>query len=122
MTSHTVLSKQQQALTQSSRIAARLVVLLSIAALIGWLFQLPILTAPPDARMTIKPASAVAFLLSGSALWLRLDPTTRAKKRIAQAFAALVLGIGLATLVEYLFNFNFGIDPLLSVEIRSALP
>lgn len=64
--------------------------------------------------VTMKPNTALAFVLAGVSLWLlRREEADQRARRIAGACAFLVALVGLLTLGEYLAGWNLGIDQLL---------
>ncbi len=76
--------------------------------LAGWLLDLGILKSVLPGQVSMKPNTALAFVLSGASLRLQ-----EGGRRGGRACAALVALIGLATLAEYLAGWNLGIDELL---------
>ena len=68
----------------------------------------------------MKANTAICFILAGSALW-QLYKSTKRSARYAQILAAIVLGIGLLTLIQYGFGVNLGIDQLLFKEPVTAV-
>jgi signal transduction histidine kinase len=87
-------------------------VVVGIAVLLGWLFNLTVLKAISTSMVSMKTNTALAFILAGLSLWLfRAD---RLWHRRLGSFAAVVtIGLGALTLVEYLAGIHFGIDELL---------
>lgn len=108
------------AYTSASRAAGGIVIGVGLAVLLGWLLRIPQLTSILPGFATMKANTALAFLLAGLSLWLA---HIRDKKPwvdwVAKAAAALTTLIGLATLSQYLFDQNFGIDQLLVDDIFS---
>jgi signal transduction histidine kinase/DNA-binding response OmpR family regulator/CHASE3 domain sensor protein len=64
--------------------------------------------------ITMKANTALCFLLAGCALFL--NQQTIYWQRLVQGMSLIVLGIGLATLSEYIFDWQLGIDQLLFRE------
>ena len=95
-----------------------IIIFIGFIVLIGWAFNIPLFKSPGSDFSTIKSNVGLVFLLIGFSLWLlqtkRANPDNR---RIAQilAFFFVVL-IGFLTILEYLFNFNIGIDQMLFKE------
>ena len=86
--------------------------------LIGWYFDIEILKLGfPGSPATMKANTALCFLLSGLSLWLSqimavqrssLGETRRILYlRISQFCAVAVAGIGLLTIIQYLFGWEF---------------
>jgi PAS domain S-box-containing protein len=100
--------------------------------LLGWYFDIEILKLGfPHSPATMKANTALCLLLSGCSLWLSQVKTAQrsslgeARERVnnrdlphrrlwLSGFCAIaVAGIGLLTIIQYLFGWNFGIDQLL---------
>jgi len=103
--------------------------------ILGWYFDIEILKKGfPGSPATMKANTALCFLLSGLSLWLSQIIAARrislgetetevnnmnSPRRyvfylwLARFCAVTVTGIGLLTLIQYLFDWNFGIDELL---------
>jgi signal transduction histidine kinase len=103
-----------------SRAASMLVMLVGALALAGWLFDATVLKAV-YAGITIKANTAVSLLLAGASLWLLGGRYNVWRRRAGQACAVLVGAIGIASLSQYLFGWNLGIDQLLFTEEAGAL-
>ncbi|MGH9501404.1 MAG: ATP-binding protein [Terriglobales bacterium] len=101
-----------------ARLGALLLILLGAFVLLGWLLNLGFLTSVLPGRATMKPNTAIGFLLSGVALFLLLRPhQTRTVRLWCAGCAAAVSLAGLLTLGEFLFHANFGIDQLLFKDL-----
>ncbi|HEU4417021.1 MAG TPA: PAS domain S-box protein, partial [Candidatus Angelobacter sp.] len=102
-----------------SAIASGLAVLAGIVVLIGWTFNLGFLTGIFPGFNTMKPNTALCFLLSGAALWLQLKgigrspSTARLTKLIVRFCAALVTTVGGISFCERIFHRSIGIDELM---------
>jgi len=98
-----------------SGISALIVGLLGGIAIIGWVYNIPLLKSIIPGFVTMKPNAAVCFMLSGIALWLLniKEKITLLQKTIIFLCSLLILLVGLLTLSEYIFNTNLGIDELL---------
>ena len=86
--------------------------------LVGWAFDLVILTSILPGLVRMKPNTALAFLLTGLLLWLALGapaaPQGRRGGRLVAGLLAVTVGlIGGLTLLEYGFGWDLGIDQLL---------
>jgi diguanylate cyclase (GGDEF)-like protein len=93
-----------------SRGAAITVSVLAIAVLAGWYFDVGVLQSVLPGYVSMRPNSAVAFLFAGLSLWLLHDGR---QQGIQRALALLVVGIGAATLFEYVSGQSLGIDEIL---------
>ena len=84
------------------------------AVLLGWALNIVPLTNIIPGRASMKPNTAVSFVLAGSALWLRCRRDVHAWVRsVATAAALLCALIGLATLLEYASGSDLGLDRIL---------
>src|SRR6202045_24280 len=85
--------------------------------LFGWAFHIEHLKSILPGLGTMKPNTALGLAFSGTSLWLLLPGDSHTRKRqIAHFLALLVMVIGAATLIEYLFGLNLRIDQLLFNE------
>lgn len=101
-----------------ARLGALLLVLLGSLVLLGWLWNVGFLTTVLPGRITMKPNTAIGFLLLGAALFLLTrSRQTRSTQLWCAASAALVALVGLLTLSEYVFHANLGIDQLLFKDL-----
>lgn len=94
-----------------ARAAAILVIATGALALVGWAYDLPVLTSILPGLSSMKANTAVAFLLCGLSLWL--SEGSPLQRRAGALCATVVAGISLATLTEYLTGWDLGIDELL---------
>jgi phosphoserine phosphatase RsbU/P len=95
-------------------------VLLGGLVLIGWQFDLPALKTILPRLFRMNPAVALSFVLGGTAMWVEAgeQPASRLHRHIARACAGIVVIIGAARFLGYLFGF----DPLVdSFLFRSQL-
>jgi len=92
-------------------IAAGVVAAVAALVLLGWLLDSEPLKAGIAGRSTMKPNTAIAFVLAAVSLWLqRRSPAARLERRVALGCATAVAAIGLVTLAEYWFAWDPGID------------
>src|SRR6267154_276936 len=98
------------------------VVLITVGTLVlvGWSFDIALLKSVLPGLATMKPNTAICFILSGVALWQAARPENvdAKRQRLAQACALVSTLIGAVTLTDYLWSLNIGIDGLL---FRKAL-
>jgi PAS domain S-box-containing protein len=100
-----------------SRAASAAVVLVGGLVLMGWALDLTALKSVLPGLATMKPNTALAFILAGVALWLLLTNETQPRlRRVAQVCAVVVALIGLLTLSQDFFGWNLGLDQLLFKE------
>jgi PAS domain S-box-containing protein len=96
-----------------ARAAATVTMLFGLVALAGWAFHIPALTCVLPGAVEMKANTAVALILCGVALLISADRTAVSMGRIATGSALAAAAIGLATLAEYLFGWQLGMDELL---------
>jgi PAS domain S-box-containing protein len=94
--------------------AGGITVLTALAVLAGWQFDVPVLKSVAQGLPTMRPNTALAFLLAGAGL---LATASRSRRPLVAAFAAGTLAIGLATTLQYLLGWNLGIDELLFKDL-----
>ena len=102
----------QPRLSYVATLSGWVLVVLSAVALAGWVVQLPGLPPPAPGSQWTKVNTALAFLLGGLSL-------IRRNHRDHLLYATGVFALGAGTLVEYLTNFDLGIDQFL---IRDSDP
>lgn len=89
--------------------------------MVGWWFDIGILTTPLFRFPALQANTALAFMLSGVSLWLLRDKPAIAWREVAaKVFACIVALIGLLTLGEYLWGWDLGIDQLLVKDLHSS--
>ena len=85
--------------------------------LFGWAFHIEHLKSILPGLVTMKANAALGLAFSGTSLWLLLPGESRTRRgHIARFLALVVVVIGAATLLEYLFGLNLRIDQLLFNE------
>lgn len=98
-------------LKRYSKLAGIFTIVTGIGVLSGWWFRVPMLQSIGPGWATMKPNTALGFILSGiSLVALQYAAPSR---NIAQGTAALVTLIGLLTVVEYASGWELRIDALL---------
>lgn len=91
-----------------SVVIALMAVTVSVLALVGWGFKIPVLVSVVPGLATMKVNTALSFILCGFALGvLGLYPL------ITRILAAAVVLLGLGTLSQYLIGWDLGIDQAL---------
>jgi PAS domain S-box-containing protein len=116
--SHSVLSRPFA--VQS---AGALAVLAGGLVLAGWTLDLAALKSLLPGWVSVKPNAALAFILTGIALWLStVNPQfSTLSSRLARLCRWLAGVIGLLTLCEYAFGWNPGFDQWLFREPAGAV-
>ena len=92
----------------------------STLVMVGWWFDITMLKSVLPGRATMKPNTAICFILSGIALWqaARSENVNPKRQWVGQACALVSTLFGALTWGEYLWSINVGIDQLL---FRKAL-
>ncbi|MEK6245519.1 MAG: ATP-binding protein [Pseudomonadota bacterium] len=102
------------------RLAAVLTAAIGVIVFAGWVFGLPLLKSVLPGVVEMKANTAVGLVLAGYALFFLGDRPSLPLQRLAQALALAVGALGLATLGEYLFGWQLGIDELLFRDTAGA--
>ena len=113
-------SKKFRIASSVTFVASVALLILGISVLIGWAFDIGILKRLAPGLVSMKPNTAVCFILSGASLWLlKAEGVSGAKLRLGQALAAIVVVIGALTIIEYFSGANLRLDQLLFTEAKS---
>lgn len=96
-------------------LVSMLVLVTGGVVLFGWAHELPLLKSLHPAWVSMKPNTAVGFILAGLAMLPLARPAPRAQ-RLSRLFALLFGLLGLLSLSEYLFDWNPGFDQWLFPE------
>ena len=103
------------------QVTAIAVMALGCVVLYGWTRGIEPLKTVFPGLVTMKVNTSVGMLLSGTSLWLLLPGASRTLRgHIARLLALLVALIGAATLTEYLFGLNLGIDQFLLKDPKAS--
>ena len=108
-----------------SRVCAGTAAAIGALAFAGWIFDARLLMQILPGQVAMVPNTAVAFLLTGLALWMRAGPASRSAVLASRAAAAAAGLLGLLNLVEYVSGRNLGIDEALfrdTAGLTSAFP
>ena len=105
-----------------SRVTSIITFSVGCLVIAGWMFDITILKSVGSGLVTMKANTALCFILLGISLWL-LSPgqPIQSAGLIAKGPAFAVAIIGLLTLSEYMFGWDFGIDQLLFKELTGAV-
>jgi signal transduction histidine kinase/CheY-like chemotaxis protein/HPt (histidine-containing phosphotransfer) domain-containing protein len=104
-----------------AQVPAALTVALGLSVLAGWSLGVPFLKSIfPDA-VEIKANTGAGLALAGAALFILLSNVPRTIERLAQAMGVAVAAVGVATVCEYQFGLQLGIDELLFRDTATAL-
>ena len=123
-------------MVRMNRLAGPLMFILGLSVLIGWLFDLPLLTSIRPEYVSMKPNTAICFVLLGlSVLWFNKitqvpqttpeTPVPGSRPVFSQKpslFAALlVFLLGTLSLAQYVFDTGLGIDELFIPDRSDAM-
>lgn len=117
----------KEALERGYRIVSKAIALLSVCAgilvAVGWFLDIGILKSVFPDMVTMKFNTALAFLLTGIALYARAYGVRNDNKgnSIALAASLAISAIGLLTVIEYSAGINIGIDQLFFREPEGAI-
>ncbi|WP_437916215.1 PAS domain S-box protein [Sorangium sp. So ce302] len=107
-------------------VAATCPLVLGCVALLGWWIGSTPLISIADGLPSMVPNTAVALVLSGASLWaLGVRERPAPVRWLGQACAGVVVALGLAVLLQYVFAWDLGIDRLLPaghVDFPSKFP
>ena len=92
---------------------------MGVSVIIGWWLDINALKSFLPGLATMKANTAFCFILLGVALYLSVIGSQRTQ--IARICVLIVMLIGMLTLVQYIFNLNFGIDELLFRDATSTI-
>lgn len=104
-----------------SRLTAGMVMGIALAVLIGWQFDLFILTRVLPIWVVMVPNTAVGLAVLGAGLWcasLKHSPSLLLLERLAGGVGILLGGL---TIFEYIVQIDIGIDLLLPFERLQSL-
>lgn len=105
-----------------ARYCALAVVALGVAVLIGWALDIAALKSVLPGWATMRVHAAVGFVLGGASLFAASRmPQEPGGRRIQRLLAALVILLGMLTLVEYLVSAEFAMDHLLLMSARESM-
>lgn len=106
-----------------SRIGTALVILMGAIHLLGWHLNWEGFTNGfAENLYSMKPNTALCFVFCGVALGLvQRQRLPRRWQSVVQGLAGFVMAIATLTLLQYLFNWNFGIDELLVPHLQPSV-
>ncbi|HKD37835.1 MAG TPA: histidine kinase dimerization/phospho-acceptor domain-containing protein, partial [Pirellulales bacterium] len=114
--------KLTRALRRIARFCAFAAAAIGLLALVGWMLDVTALRGIFPGLTPMNPATAVAMLLCGTALWILEDVRSPGKLvRIARGMAIFVALVGLLKIVSYTVGIPPYIDRILfPEEVKSA--
>lgn len=102
-------------------LCAVLVSSLGLVVLAGWIFNVETLKSVLPGLVTMKANTAIGFILSGlSMALLASGRETRVRNGASLVTAGILFLLGAATMSEYVFGINLGIDQLFFREQPGA--
>lgn len=104
-----------------AKVVSALLIVLGAAILVGWTFYYWMPDVILSQLYSIKPNTAICFILSAMALWLYSDMANKYSVMLAELCSGIVFVIALLTLFEYFFSINIGIDQWLIKEPQEVL-
>ena len=104
----------------SSRLAAVLAVVLGAFVLAGWGLDVASFRSLLPGAAEMKANTALGLVLAGGALLILGRRVSASLDGVAVAIALFVAALGLATLGEYLFGWQLGIDELIFADHSNA--
>lgn len=93
-----------------AKLMSTVVIVINAMILVGWTFYYWIPKDIAPHLSSIKPNTAVCFVLSGMALWLYSEKIEKYPLALAQICSGIVFVIAFLTLFEYFFGMSIGID------------
>ena len=124
--SNTILGSARKRVPE---IASLSIIVIACLALGGWGMDNLVLRSVVPTLPPMRPNAIIGLLLGATSLWLfaghGLSPSLR---KLGGVCALLVLGLGLGTLIQYLFDVNLGMDGWLfkpklgTVELKGRMP
>jgi PAS domain S-box-containing protein len=93
------------------KLISAIAIIVGIVIILGWTFYywLPEYVWP--FLVSVKPNTAICFILTGISLWISCERKTKYARFLAEISAAIVIVISFLTLFEYFFiNIDLGID------------
>ena len=101
------------------QLSAALTAALGLIVLAGWALDIGLFKSVLPGAVEMKANTALALVLGSCALFI-LGKEQSPGQRLAQALAIAIAALGLATLGEYLFGWQLGIDELLFRDTATA--
>lgn len=94
------------------------IIFIGIVVLCGWIFDISVIKSVPLDLASMKPNTATCFIMTGISIFLLQTRRSYVWTiSAAKVFASVVALTGLLTLIEYIFNFNLGIDQLIVKDL-----
>jgi PAS domain S-box-containing protein len=112
---------------RASKAASVVVIVTALLVLVGWMLDIPILRSFFPGQTSMRPNSALTYILAGLALWILQEERegTASGQRLrkwGKALALVVIASGALTFSEYVFGPSLGIDQLLFRDTEVPVP
>jgi diguanylate cyclase (GGDEF)-like protein len=103
--------------------AGVLIIVVAMAALLGWWLGIPSLTSVVPGQQSMKATTAIGFVLAGMSLLASLRSGRRSHV-FHRCLSLTVVLLGAANLVQYIWQVDLGIDHLFhdAYAIRHGMP
>jgi uncharacterized protein YhhL (DUF1145 family) len=96
---------------------------IGLIVLLGWAFHINAFKSILPGYISMKVNTAIGFILLGlSSLLLKSEKPKKWQFTFASLCSSTVFLIGLLTLLEYYYRFDFGIDELFFNDVEGQLP
>jgi PAS domain S-box-containing protein len=105
---------------QISRLAGAAAFLIGMSGLMGWVLGIPWLKSVLSDAVEMKANTAIGLILAAGALCAPVTGGSPAWRAAAQTLGWAVMLLGLATLSQYLFGWQLGIDEFLFLDAANA--
>ncbi len=93
-----------------------------LSGLVGWILDIPILKSLLPNYVAMKANTAIGLICASSSLWfIGKGKLGSFGYKLGLCLSYFVILLGAATLVQYIFNINLGIDCLLFYEASKAI-
>jgi len=102
------------------KLSAAATAILALIVLGGWTFSVPLLKSLLPGAVEMKANTAMGLLSAAASLFILSNRPSLSMLRLSQALALAVVILGLATLGEYLFKWDLGIDEFLFRDTANA--
>lgn len=108
------MSAIEKNITKYASIQAFAVIMIAVCVLFAWLFSVDFFKQPIAMWISMNPATAVAFILSGSSFLLfNTKIQSKTKHIAASTLAGCVCLIGILKILELITDIEFGLDSAL---------
>ncbi len=116
------IAPESSQLQNVSRLMAGVTVLIGTFVLVGWIFEISILKSLIPGFVEMKANTAICFTSLGAALYLlHLNNPLSWQRQLARILSCFTCLVATATLSQYVFGWDLGIDLLLFHEGHQAV-